>query len=146
MVHFDRIETKNLYKLMDDTMPAKMIAVHAFVGRSSPAVGESRPLSPPGKKTCQSMPSDPFTVVCCRGDEPMSSLVLDMILPLIKQIAGKRFRLRNRFHTGTYEQMLLQLGPFGLAKENLCEAIGGALSVTDCQSLLDDVIRETTAT
>jgi hypothetical protein len=69
--------------------------------------------------------------------------LVDMFLPLIKQIAGRRFRLRNRFHTGTYEQMLSQLGPFGLVKENLRDAIGGALSVMDCQALLDEVIRET---
>ena len=56
-----------------------------------------------------------------------------MVLPNLKQIGGKAFRLRHVQHSGNDdEDMISGLLPFGIVKEHLPEVVGGCMTQIDC--------------
>ena len=55
-----------------------------------------------------------------------------MVLPNLKQIGGKAFRLRHQQHAGSDEDMISTLLPFGILKQHLPDVIGGSLKQLEC--------------
>ena len=135
---FDRILIKTTFKLMEQCMPVKMLATHICIGRSQPAFGKKIGNRRGEYLVAYSTTCSAFLKISCVYS--MRSIV-DMVLPNLKQIGGKEFRLRHKKHAGSDDEMISGLQPFGIVKEHLPAVIGGSMTETDCRTWLEERIR-----
>lgn len=100
------------------------IVVHVIFSPSMPSRCEQgyvfkdfdRTLS---KKNILILNSLPIVFRALHGCAGTGKGVMDLVLPVLKHIAGKRWRLRGILHTGSDTEVLASLGDYGLGKDHV---------------------------
>lgn len=80
------------------------------------------------KKARASIASFPASIKAMHLFTGSGRSVMELVLPIFKQIAGKEIRLRMRLHAGSGTEAILRVQDFGLLEEHTNVVFGNLLS------------------